>query len=696
MTSKRRLLGLLAAVAALCLTAGGARSQQPNRGDLTEEFHQTYQLAPGGRVRLENINGDVRVRAWDQNAVKVDAVKYAFTQERLREAEILVNADAQGVRVRTRYPYESMSFHSDGPRARNNPATVEYVLTVPRGARIDRIDLINGGLDIEGLTGEVAASSINGRLAARALSGTVKLSTVNGPLEVAFDRLGPNLVDLNSVNGPLTLTLPSDASAEVRASTVHGGISNDVGLPVKHGKYVGHNLAGRFGAGATRVRLDNVNGPIRLRRAQDGRTASPVVNLLLETAAGGGDGDWDDVNEEVEREVREALKEAERERREAVREAQREREQERQRERVQTDRERLEGQREREQQRLEQQRERERERAEQQRQRQEQMQEAQREREEALREAAEERRRLQEEARAITRDAARVSRDVAREIGRGVRVDVDGDDNRQIERVSNTFPAAGSPRVRVSNFDGPVTVIAWDKPEVMYTAVKRAHDQREMQGIKINADVSNSTRTGQGAASAGGSSEIVISASFDKAHAHQIETRGERIVSIGSDASVEFELYVPRSSVLTLNTADGRLRVDGVQGDVEMHTGDGGIDLSNGRGRLRAQTGDGRIRIVDFNGEVTAQTGDGRIMLEGDFSQLNARTGDGSISLSVPDGTNAFIDTDAETVNSDGMAVAEDAAGAGARGGLRRWKVGGGGRVYTLRTGDGQIILRRR
>src|SRR5215207_4290111 len=98
MMSKRRMMSMAAAALTLCLTAGGVRSQQQHtRGDLTEEFHQTYQLAPGGRVHLENINGDVRVRGWDRNEVKVDAVKYAYTRERLEEARIEVDASAQSV-----------------------------------------------------------------------------------------------------------------------------------------------------------------------------------------------------------------------------------------------------------------------------------------------------------------------------------------------------------------------------------------------------------------------------------------------------------------------------------------------------------------------------------------------------------------------------------------------------------------------
>src|SRR5918992_435979 len=113
MMSKRRMMSVAAAALALCLTAGGVRSQQHTRGELTEEFHQTYQLAPGGRVHLENINGDVRVRGWDRNEVKVDAVKYAHTRERLEEARIEVDATAQSVHIETRYPHHSTSWTSD-------------------------------------------------------------------------------------------------------------------------------------------------------------------------------------------------------------------------------------------------------------------------------------------------------------------------------------------------------------------------------------------------------------------------------------------------------------------------------------------------------------------------------------------------------------------------------------------------------
>src|SRR6185369_15196486 len=78
--------------------------QKPKGDELTEEFHQTYQLSPMGRVSIANINGDVHINVWDQSSVKVDAVKRAYSQPRLSEMTIDVTNTADTVRIKTKYP----------------------------------------------------------------------------------------------------------------------------------------------------------------------------------------------------------------------------------------------------------------------------------------------------------------------------------------------------------------------------------------------------------------------------------------------------------------------------------------------------------------------------------------------------------------------------------------------------------------
>lgn len=266
------VLGTICALFVLALAAHAS----DHRGAFTEEFHQTYALNADGRVELDNINGNVHISTWDQNQVKVDAVKYAGTKDRLDEAKIEVDANADHVSIRTKYPEHDLTFNWG---SHNNPASVEYTLTVPRTARLDEIKLINGALDVTGVSGEVHASSINGKLQAHNLSGRAELSTINGHLEANFDQLPGSSVELKSVNGSVGLTIPSDSKAEIEASTVSGGIDNDFGLHVNNHRFVGHDLRGELGSGGPRIKLEDVNGRISIHHASDGRALSPAKDL---------------------------------------------------------------------------------------------------------------------------------------------------------------------------------------------------------------------------------------------------------------------------------------------------------------------------------------------------------------------------------------------------------------------------------
>jgi DUF4097 and DUF4098 domain-containing protein YvlB len=279
MTRQRQLAtwmgAILGTLCALLFSVAQSHAAE-NRGQLSQEFHQTYALAPGGRVALENINGSVHVTGWDRNEVKVDAVKYARSKERLDEAKIVIDASKDYVSIRTEYPEHNLTFSDDDS---DNPASVEYTLSVPRSVRLDQIKLINGSLDIQGIAGEVRASCINGHLKANGLGGPVKLSTINNRLEAQFDRLGASSIELASVNGSVLLTMPSDSKAELEASTVHGGISNDFGFRVRNHRIVGHDLHGELAGGGPRIKLSNVNGTIEIHHASDNRTLSPVKDL---------------------------------------------------------------------------------------------------------------------------------------------------------------------------------------------------------------------------------------------------------------------------------------------------------------------------------------------------------------------------------------------------------------------------------
>ena len=576
--------------------------------EFREEFHQTYPLSATGRVGLENINGGVQIKVWDRAAVQVDATKKAWRKERLAEARIEVNSTEDNLRIKTEYPDWNQTFHGGNDRY-DNPATVEYILTVPRKAALESIELINGALDIEGTEGSVKASSINGSVNARGLLGDVRLSTINGPLKAIFIQLDEaRPISLGSVNGPVVLIIPSDANASVRAGTVHGGISNDFGLKVKHGEYVGHNLNGQLGNGGPRIKLENVNGPIDINHAQDGKTLSPA------TSVGASDSDEEDekgeVDVDVARQVNQAVATAVKVNTKIALEAQRE---------------------------------------------------AQRQVEVALRDAQKE---IEQAQREVQRENQRETREQMRSAANVARIRINNDD-RATAQESKTFTVNASPSVNVSTFDGAVRVHGWDKSEVMYTVTKKAEDDEGLRQISTEA----TQNAGQ----------ITVIARSDN---------NDR------NGTATIEVWVPRKSTLHVSSDDGSLKLDGVSGEITLRTGDGSIEVNDAGGQLKVNTGDGHIHVIKFDGQLDAVTGDGSIQMDGNFNALAARTGDGAISLTVPSGSDFTVETNADgDVTNEGLTLTEDIAPSKR---VKRWRVGNGGKVFVLKTGDGQIVLRSR
>jgi DUF4097 and DUF4098 domain-containing protein YvlB len=585
--------------------------------ELREEFHQTYPLSPTGRISLENINGGVQIKIWDRAAVQVDAVKTAYRRERLNEAKIEVNATEENIRIKTDYPDGNLNFRGDDRRY-DNPATVEYSLTVPRKAVLESIEMVNGSIDIDGVEGNVKASSINGRVRATGLSGEARLSTINGALIATFTQLNDSQpISLGSINGPVTLIIPSNANASIRASTVHGGITSDfVGLKVKHGEYVGHSLDGQIGTAGPRIKLGNVNGGIKITHAQDGLPLSPAVSLQGEAAAAR---EVDSADRVVDVDISQAVTAAE------TAHAMRMR--------VDNARVAREAQRE-----------------------------AQRKVNEAMRDAQRE---IDAAQREMQRERIREQRaELRSKVIASTKINGGDYSERVTAKETKTFSVSGSPRITLTTFDGQVTVRGWDKPEVTYTATKAAADEETLKELTIEAQQQ--------------SDGITISTPNND----------------GLNGTVNFDLWVPRQSTLHVSSGDGALNLEGVTGQITLRSGDGPIQVANGSGQLQVNTGDGVIRVIKFDGQVDARTGDGAIALDGNFNSLSARTGDGSISLTVPAGSSFTIETNAPNdLSNDGFIVTEDLAPSPR---VKRWRIGNGGKLFILRTGEGKILLRPR
>lgn len=244
------------------------------------------------------------------------------------------------------------------------------------------------------------------------------------------------------------------------------------------------------------------------------------------------------------------------------------------------------------------------------------------------------------------------------------------------ERESQSFAVPGTPQIRVESFAGSITVRAWDQPQVSVVAVKQAADQQAMSDIHLQADQKNAN--------------VVVTARFS---GRERKMRIGGGVAYSKGAHIDLELNVPRNASVNLFSSNGALSISGVSGDLTLKTSNGAIQVEDGRGHVTANTSDALIQIVDFEGEVEANhLGDEGINAEGRFTKFSATTGGGSIALSLPADANVTIETDTANVSSEGLAVTEDKLTRNAR----RLKIGGGGRVFNLRTGIvGHVTLRR-
>ncbi|MCA1609076.1 MAG: DUF4097 family beta strand repeat-containing protein, partial [Acidobacteria bacterium] len=292
------------------------------QGDEIEKFEQSYPLNAGGRVAVSNVNGSIVIEAWDRNEVRLEATKIADSKETLAEVEIKVNSTPDSLTVET--DHQGWKWNNKRNDGRHRKLEVQFRLSVPRTARLDQIATVNGSVTVSNFVNYTRISAVNGSVSATNLRGTANLGTVNGEVMAEFDRLEPtSRISLNTVNGTATLMIPSDSNAIIKAESLNGNITNDFGLPVRKGRYVGRDLHGRVGTGETQIKLESVNGRLSVNRRNDGKSVNPATNLLQQKA---DDEDWSDGASapsaaEVTRHVTRAARQAQRETADALREA---------------------------------------------------------------------------------------------------------------------------------------------------------------------------------------------------------------------------------------------------------------------------------------------------------------------------------------------------------------------------------------
>jgi DUF4097 and DUF4098 domain-containing protein YvlB len=276
-------------------------------------------------------------------------------------------------------------------------------------------------------------------------------------------------------------------------------------------------------------------------------------------------------------------------------------------------------------------------------------------------------------------------------------------------REVKTFTVSGQPDLLVDTFDGSIEVHSWDKNEIEVEIEKRAMEQTlldeikidaQQQGDKITVKVTGPSRMEHRGVTIG----VNISPT---ARLRVAVPRHVNLQAITGDGSIRAEAIEGR---IVLNAADGSVVASGVGGDVQIRSGDGSIRLDHATGKLDLETEDGSIGLEAAPTVLRARTGDGSIRanIESDSKMADnweLTTSDGSITLTLPSVFHAELDAETSdgAVRADrAVFVDERAEGAGEgrdeqreRRRTLRTKLGDGGKMFRIRTGDGTIRIEK-
>ena len=156
-------------------------------------------VAPNASIRILNLAGSVRVSGWDQDSISVAGTPPSGG------GMLLMGGSERGVKVIV-----------EANAATDLPGT-NLDIRVPRGASL-WVKSATATITIEGVTGQVEASTVTGAISVRGSPGVLVAESMEGDLDIAAPA---RITRLKTAGGAITVR---DAANEITATSVSGVI----------------------------------------------------------------------------------------------------------------------------------------------------------------------------------------------------------------------------------------------------------------------------------------------------------------------------------------------------------------------------------------------------------------------------------------------------------------------------------------
>ena len=233
-------------------------------GKATDEWVRTYDITPGGRLDIINVNGRIDASLSSGPKVEVRAIREVragsedASRELLRKTEMREEVAPDRVLIQV-----SEDGRARGRGFRRPQLTVKYEVHIPAGLNI-LLKTQNGEVKLENIQGvRVEAASTNGGITGRGVSGAVEASTVNGGIQMDLETVTGD-TRMVTVNGGVMLSVAPGVNADLEATVVNGGVLVQDGLSLSGDERSRQRVAGRIGSGGPRLVVQTTNGGVRV------------------------------------------------------------------------------------------------------------------------------------------------------------------------------------------------------------------------------------------------------------------------------------------------------------------------------------------------------------------------------------------------------------------------------------------------
>jgi hypothetical protein len=262
----RHTPALIASVIAAAILAGCSDDDPTGPEPTAQEFDWSGGVAPGGRIEIKNISGDVRASFTSGSEVEVHAIKTSQDSD-LNSVTIEVVQHAGGVTICAVYPdvpgrapNECRPGLDGNMSSRDNDVSVDFTLRVPAGVQfVGRV--MSGDVLAEDLRSDAFASTVNGKVSLTT-TGVAEASSTYGSVSAAIGRADPGRdLAFRTIYGDVTVRIPADTNADVLVSSNTGRINSDFPL-----EGTSTHRFGTLGSGGPNLWLSTVDGRIDLQK----------------------------------------------------------------------------------------------------------------------------------------------------------------------------------------------------------------------------------------------------------------------------------------------------------------------------------------------------------------------------------------------------------------------------------------------